>query len=133
TYTSGFNGSVLGPVAIDRRTLRTNYNVLDNRNEARETWLRTGADWRIDAAWAVRTQFYRYTATRSWLNNEVLAFNTGTGLVDRERFFVAQDQTTTGNKTELQWDGRIAGLENRAVAALEFSHTDLSRPGAANF
>ncbi|TQF08165.1 TonB-dependent receptor, partial [Myxococcus llanfairpwllgwyngyllgogerychwyrndrobwllllantysiliogogogochensis] len=54
-------------------------------------------------------------------------------LVDRERFFVAQDQTTTGNKTELQWDGRIAGLENRAVAALEFSHTDLSRPGAANF
>ncbi|MDA8453136.1 TonB-dependent receptor [Acidovorax sp. GBBC 3334] len=133
TYTSGFNGSVLGPVAIDRRTLRTNYNVLDNRNEARETWLRAGLDWRLDAAWALRSQFYRYTATRSWLNNEVLAFNTGTGSVDRERFFVAQDQTTTGNKTELQWDGRLAGRENRFVAALELSETDLTRPGAANF
>ncbi|ADX45842.1 TonB-dependent receptor [Paracidovorax avenae ATCC 19860] len=133
TYVSGFNGSVLAPVAIDRRTLRTNYNVLDNRNEARETWLRTGVDWRIDGAWSLRSQFYRYTATRSWLNNEVLAFNTGTGLVDRERFFVAQDQTTTGNKTEVQWDGRLAGRENRFVAALELSDTDLDRPGAANF
>ncbi|CAM3842456.1 Iron complex outermembrane receptor protein [Paracidovorax anthurii] len=133
TYTSGFNGSALGPVAIDRRTLRTNYNVLDNRNEARETWLRTGVDWRIDAAWSLRSQFYRYTATRSWFNNEVLAFNAATGLVDRERFFVAQDQTTTGNKTELQWDGMLAGRANRFVAALEASDTDLSRPGAANF
>lgn len=133
TYTSGFNGSALGPVAIDRRTLRTNYNVLDNRNDARETWLRTGMDWRIDSAFTLRTQIYRYTATRTWFNNEIAAFNAGTGLVDRERFYVAQDQTSVGQKTELQWDGQIAGRDNRWVAALEYSDLDLTRPGAANF
>ncbi len=133
TYTSGFNGSALGPVAIDSRTLRTNYNVQDNRNEARETWLRAGGEWQASDAVVLRTQFWRYTADRTWLNNEITAFNAGTGLVDRERFYVAQDQTSWGNKTEWQWDARVAGLDNRLVAAFEYSDLDLDRPGAANF
>ncbi|MDR6215294.1 TonB-dependent receptor [Paracidovorax wautersii] len=133
TYTSGFNGSALGPVAIDGRTLRTNYNVQDNRNEARETWLRAGGEWQASDAVVLRTQFWRYTADRTWLNNEITAFNAGTGLVDRERFYVAQDQTSWGNKTEWQWDARVAGLDNRLVAAFEYSDLDLDRPGAANF
>lgn len=132
-YVSNYNGSNLGPVTIDRRTLRTNYNVTDNRNEARETWLRTGVDWKIDDALTLRSQFWRYTADRTWLNNEIAAYNAGTGLVDRERFFVGQDQTSWGNKTELQWDSRIAGRDNRLVAAFEYSDLDLARPGAANF
>ncbi len=133
TYTSGFNGSALGPVAIDSRTLRTNYNVQDNRNEARETWLRAGGEWQASDAVVLRTQFWRYTADRTWLNNEITAFNAGTGLVGRERFYVAQDHTSWGNKTEWQWDARVAGLDNRLVAAFEYSDLDLDRPGAANF
>jgi iron complex outermembrane recepter protein len=133
TYTSGFNGSNLGAVTIDSRTLRTNYNVLDNRNNAEEQWLRLGADWQPSTALALRTQFYRFGADREWFNNEVSAFNASTGLVDRERFFVAHDQTTVGNKSELQWDATIGGLRNRWVAALEWSDTEFVRPGAANF
>ena len=112
TYVSGFNGSNLGNVTIDRRTLRTNYNVLDNRNKADEQWLRMGAEWQANTALTLRTQFYRFSADREWFNNEVTAFNAGTGLVDRERFFVAHDQTTVGNKTELQWDTPVGGLSN---------------------
>jgi iron complex outermembrane receptor protein len=133
TYVSGFNGSNLGTVAIDRRTLRTNYNVLDNRNKADEQWLRLGADWQAGTALTLRTQFYRFGADREWFNNEVVAFNAGTGLVDRERFYVAHDQTTVGNKSELQWDAPIGGLQNRMVVALEWADTRFSRPGAANF
>lgn len=133
TYVSGFNGSNLGAVTIDRRTLRTNYNVLDNRNKADEQWLRLGADWQASTALTLRTQFYRFGADREWFNNEVAAFNAGTGRVDRERFYVAHDQTTVGNKTELQWDAPIAGLRNRLVAALEWADTRFVRPGAANF
>jgi len=133
TYTSGFNDSKLGTVTIDRRTLRTNYNVLDNRNNAEENWLRLGADWQLNSALTLRTQLYRFSADREWFNNEVAAFNAGSGLVDRERFFVAHDQTTVGNKSELQWDAAIGGLGNRFVAALEWSDTDFVRPGAANF
>ena len=133
SYLSGFNGSNLGAATIDRRTLRTNYNVLDNRNSADEQWLRVGADWQPNAEFGLRTQFYRYAADREWFNNEIAAFNSGTGLVDRERFYVAHDQTTIGNKSEVQWDGAIAGLQNRWVAALEWNKTEFVRPGAANF
>ena len=133
SYVSGFNGSNLGAVTIDRRTLRTNYNVLDNRNTADEQWLRVGAEWQPNAALGLRTQFYRYGADREWFNNEIAAFNGGTGLVDRERFYVAHSQTTMGNKSEVQWDGAIAGLRNRWVAGLEWNKTEFIRPGAANF
>jgi iron complex outermembrane receptor protein len=133
TYESGFNGSRLGDVTLDQRTLRTNYNVLDARNTAEETWLRAGADWQIASDWTLRTQFYRYSASREWRNNEVTAFNTTTGLVDRERFFVAHDQTVVGSRNEAQWDGLLAGMRNRLVLGLDWSQLTFMRPGAANF
>jgi iron complex outermembrane receptor protein len=42
TAVSTFDGSIIGPVTIDNRTLRTNYNVLDNTTRATDLWLRTG-------------------------------------------------------------------------------------------
>jgi iron complex outermembrane receptor protein len=47
--TSDFAGHTgqLHPATIDARTLSTNYNVLDNRNGARELWLRSGVAWDI--------------------------------------------------------------------------------------
>ncbi|HUP93736.1 MAG TPA: TonB-dependent receptor [Burkholderiales bacterium] len=133
TYASTFNGTNLGAVTIDSRTLRTNYNVVDNRNEAEEYWLRGGFEWRVGNGVTVRDQAYYYSAKREWLNNEVIAFNTATGLVDRERFYVAHDQTLIGNNAAVQWDAKLSGLDNRLVAALEISKLDFKRPGAANF
>ncbi|MCA3177778.1 MAG: TonB-dependent receptor [Burkholderiaceae bacterium] len=133
TYVSGFSGADLGPVAIDRRTLRTNYNVLDNRNTADETWLRGGFEARLGQQWALRGQLYRYAAEREWRNNEVIAFDPASGRVDRERFYVAHDQTLLGGKLDLAHEGRLAGRPNQLVAALEWSDLDFVRPGAANF
>jgi iron complex outermembrane receptor protein len=133
TYVSNYNGTNLGPVTVDSRTLRTNYNVLDNRNEAEEYWVRGGFEWALSGAVTLRDQVYYYSANREWFNNEVVAFNAITGLVDRERFFVAHDQALIGNNAELQWDSKLAGLENRVVLALELSRLDFDRPGAANF
>jgi iron complex outermembrane receptor protein len=133
TYVSNYNGTNLGPITLDRRTLRTNYNVTDNRNRADEYWLRGGFEWQLNASVTLRNQAYVYTARREWFNNEIVAFNAATGRVDRERFFVAHDQTLVGNKAELQWDGTLAGMENRVVAGFEVSDLDFKRPGAANF
>jgi iron complex outermembrane recepter protein len=133
TYVSNFNGTNLGPVTIDSRTLRTNYNVLDNRTGAEENWLRGGFDWALSRSLTLRSQIYYYTAHREFFNSEVIAYNAGTGLVDRERFFVSHDQELLGNKTELQWDATLAGLSNRMVLALDLSKLDFGRPGAANF
>ncbi len=133
THISNFNGTNLGAVTIDSRTLRTNYNVLDNRMKADEVWWRGGFEWSVVSGVVLRSQLYRYSASREWFNNEVIAFNAGTGLIDRERFFVAHDQVLLGNKTELQWDSRLFGMDNRMVLALEASKLDFVRPGAANF
>lgn len=130
---SNYNGTNLGPVAIDSRTYRTNYNVIDNRNNGEEYWLRGGFEWKRGSGVTLKEQFYYYTAKRDWFNNEVIAFNAATGLVDRERFYVAHDQDIIGSKTELQWDGKLAGMDNRVAAIFDLSKLDFIRPGAANF
>ncbi len=132
-YVSNYNGTNLGAVTIDGRTFSTNYNVLDNHNNANEYWLRTGFEWKLGSSVTVRELAYAYAAQREYFNNEVAAFNATTGRVDRERFYVAHSQRLFGNKTELQWDGQLAGMDNRAVFAFELSKLDFNRPGAANF
>ncbi|MBW7963163.1 TonB-dependent siderophore receptor [Bradyrhizobium sp. BR 10261] len=133
TYISNFNGTNLGPVTIDDRTFDTNYNVLDNRNVAQEVWLRGGFELRLAPDLTLKSQAYAYGAERSWLNNEVEAFNTTTNTVDRSRFYVAHSQRLVGNITDLTWDADIAGLENRLVTTFSSSYLDFVRPGAANF
>jgi len=132
-YVSNYNGTNLGAVTIDKRTLTTNYNVLDNRNQAKELWLRGGFELNITPDLALKSQMYGYGAKREWFNNEVEAFNSVSNLVDRERFFVAHDQKLIGNITDLTWNSNIAGMDNRLVTTFAASNLDFVRPGAANF
>lgn len=132
-YVSNYNGTNLGAVTIDDRTFNTNYNVLDNRNVAQEVWLRGGFELKLAPDLMLKSQAYGYGAERSWFNNEVEAFNAGTNLVDRERFYVAHSQRLVGNITDLIWDSNIAGFDNRLVTTLSSSYLDFVRPGAANF
>jgi iron complex outermembrane recepter protein len=140
-YVSNYNGSHLGPVTIDDRTFNTNYNVLDNHNEAKEVWLRGGFELKLAPDLTLKSQVYGYGAEREWFNNEVEAFNTNRdantnapiNMVDRERFYVAHHQKLAGNITDLTWDANIAGFDNRLVATFAASDLDFVRPGAANF
>jgi iron complex outermembrane receptor protein len=118
----------LGDVTIDSRTLKTNYDVSDNRNEAEEYWLRGGFEWALARGLTLRDQAYYYTAKREWKNAEVYQF--GGGVINRDRFYVAHDQSLYGNNAQLQWDTTLAGMDNRAVVALEVSRLDFRRPGA---
>ncbi|WP_186294517.1 TonB-dependent receptor [Bradyrhizobium guangdongense] len=132
-YVSNYNGSNLGAVTIDDRTFKTNYNVLDNRNVAKEAWLRGGFELKLAPGLTLKSQAYGYGAEREWFNNEIEAFNANTNLVDRERFYVAHNQKLAGNITDLTWDTNIAGMDNRLVTTLAASGLDFVRPGAANF
>ncbi|MCK1640431.1 TonB-dependent receptor [Bradyrhizobium sp. 157] len=133
SYVSNYNGSNLGPVTIDDRTFNNNYNVLDNRNVAKEVWLRGGFELRLAPGLTLKSQAYGYGAEREWLNNEVEAFNANSNLVDRERFYVAHRQKLAGNITDLTWDANIVGMDNRLVTTVAASGLDFVRPGAANF
>ncbi|MBR1126801.1 TonB-dependent receptor [Bradyrhizobium iriomotense] len=132
-YVSNYNKTNLGAVTIDDRTFNTNYNVLDNRNVAQEVWLRGGFELKLAPDLTLKSQAYGYGAERTWFNNEIEAFNSGTNLVDRERFYVAHSQRLVGNITDLIWDTDIAGFDNRMVTTLSSSYLDFVRPGAANF
>jgi iron complex outermembrane receptor protein len=132
------NGGDPFPVTIDRRTLTTNYNVLDNINRAEELWLRGGFEWMIAPNLVLRSQSYFYDADREWKNAENYAFNNDSasvnfGKVARDRFYVAHDQRQVGNMTDLTWNSNIAGMDNRAVFAVGASRLEFGRPGMAVF
>ena len=133
TKVSDYNGTNLGPVTIDSRTLKTNYNVLDNHKTIKESWVRGGFEWNVTDSVTLRSQTYNYNASRDWYNNEVSAFNSVDNRVDRERFFVHHNQNMVGNNTDVTWNTNVLGMENRLVAALESYHLDFTRPAAANF
>jgi iron complex outermembrane recepter protein len=133
TYVSNDNGTNLGPVTIDGRTLTTNYNVANNYVNANELWVRSGFELAINDDLTLKSQVYNYSAQRQWQNSEVAAFNSVLDMVDRERFFVAHDQELVGNITDLTWNTKIAGMDNRLVTTVAASNLDFGRPGAANF
>ena len=62
-YLNGHTGP-LNPVTIDARTLKTNYNVLDNHSGAKELWLRSGFQWDITNNISLKSQVYGYDAHR---------------------------------------------------------------------
>jgi len=123
---STFDGSIIAPVTVDARTLKTNYNVLDNSTGAEELWLRSGFEWTPAMNVTVKNQTYYYQAQRHWLDSETYAFNTTTNAtIDRDRFFVGHDQHLVGNNTDVVWDSVLLGMENRTAAQLQVSHNKL--------
>ncbi|UFZ02735.1 TonB-dependent receptor [Bradyrhizobium ontarionense] len=128
---SDYNLTPLNNVTIDSRTLSTNYNVLDGHKTIKESWVRGGFEWAATNNVTVRSQFYNYNASRDWYNNEVIAFNSTSNSVDRERFYVHHNQNMVGNNTDVTWNSNILGLDNRLVTGFEVYHLDFARPGAA--
>jgi iron complex outermembrane receptor protein len=123
---STFDGSVLGPLTVDSRTLKTNYNVADNSDGARELWLRTGFDWTLAPSVTVKNQAYYYQAERHYFDAETYAFNNATSTIDRDRFAVTHHQHVIGDNTDLVWDSRFFGMDNRLAAQLQASRNEIT-------
>jgi iron complex outermembrane recepter protein len=129
TAVNTFDGSIIGPVTIDSRTLTTNYNVADNSTGAAELWLRSGFEWKLPNGVTIKDQAYYYQAQRHWLDSETYAFDSGTvpgdlgtNTIDRDRFFVTHNQHVVGNNTDLMWDSKLLfGMDNRLAAQLQVS------------
>lgn len=121
TAVNTFDGSIIGPLTVDDRTLKTNYNVADNATGANELWLRSGFEWGLDNNVTIKDQVYYYKAGRNWIDAETYAFNLGTSTIDRDRFAVSHDQNVVGNNADLIWDSQFFGMENRFAAQLQVS------------
>jgi iron complex outermembrane recepter protein len=121
TAASVFDGSIIGPVTIDSRTLSTNYNVADNATGSQDLWLRSGFEWAPLANVTVKDQAYFYQAKRNWIDSETYAFNNATSMIDRDRFAVSHNQHVIGNNLDFTHDSQIFGLDNRFAAQLQTS------------
>jgi len=126
TAVNAFNGSILGPLTVDSRTLTTNYNVADNSTGAHELWLRGGFEWAFNNNITLRDQAYDYRAQRHWYDSETYAFNLDTSTIDRDRFFVTHNQHVFGNNADMIWDSAFFGMENRLAGQLQVSRNDIT-------
>jgi iron complex outermembrane receptor protein len=121
TAASVFDGSIIGPVTIDSRTLSTNYNVANNATGSQDLWLRSGFEWMPLANITVKDQAYFYQAKRNWIDSETYAFDNATSMIDRDRFAVSHGQHIIGNNLDFSHDSQIFGLDNRFAAQLQTS------------
>jgi iron complex outermembrane receptor protein len=115
---------------LDRRMLERNYNVADNVMESSSVWAKLRADYRASDALRLRNEFYYFHAEREWRNAETYTFNTGTSLIDRDRFFVAHNQNLVGNRLDATLDLPVAGLPNRVLGGIDVSYLDFKRPSS---
>lgn len=113
---------------IDRRLRRVNYNVSDNVMNSTTYWTRAKGEWQAAPGLLVRNEFYYLNAERTWKNSETYAFNARTRLIDRDRFFVAHDQSIVGNRFEFHGERPIGGYANRFLAGIDISALDFFRP-----
>jgi iron complex outermembrane recepter protein len=121
TAASVFDGSIIGPVTIDSRTLSANYNVANNATGSQDLWLRGGFEWTPLANVTVKDQAYFYQAKRNWLDSETYAFDNATSMIDRDRFAVSHNQHVIGNNLDFTHDSQIFELDNRFAAQLQTS------------
>jgi iron complex outermembrane recepter protein len=122
--TNTFSGSTFGPVAIDSRTLNTNYNIANNTTGANELWLRTGFEWTPLNSVTIKNQLYSWQSKASWLDSETYSFDPdgaaiAPNVIDRDRFFVYHDQKMIGDNTDFTADSRFFGMDNRFAAQLQ--------------
>ncbi|TMJ52256.1 MAG: TonB-dependent receptor [Alphaproteobacteria bacterium] len=125
TAVNTFDGSILGPLTVDSRTLKTNYNVADNSTGAHELWVHGGFEWALANNITIKNQVYDYGARRHWYDSETYAFNLGTSTIDRDRFFVTHKQHVSGDNADLVWDSSLFGLENRFAAQMQVSRNEI--------
>jgi iron complex outermembrane receptor protein len=131
TAINTFDGSVIGPVTIDSRTLTTNYNVADNATGAQELWVRGGFEWTPLNNITIKDQVYTWQAKANWLDSETYAFSSTSmsnpcpdslpTCIARDRFFVTHDQKLVGNNLDFTANTGFFGMENRFGAQLQTS------------
>lgn len=112
---------------IDRRLRYVNYNVADAHIGSTQYLPRASLHWRVADGVVIGNEAYYFYADRKWKNAEAYAFNAGTGLVERDRFFVFHKQHLAGNRLSAAVSAPLAGLANRFVLGVDASRLDFVR------
>lgn len=110
---------------LDQSLQEANFNVTDSRIRYRDEWTRLDIQWQLSEAISLRSLTYRLTSDRLWRNLETYTWQPANGQVLREfNIGIHHDQQQWGNRTHLNWNHELAGLENRLLIGFEFNRID---------
>lgn len=114
-------------LVVDRPLRFKNYNVSDYRTKSWQVWPRLSIKWSPSDSVTISENAYWFHADRQWANAENYVYNSTTGRIDRDRFFVFHNQDLIGNQLSAAFTHRLAGLDNKLVVGVDYSHLDFVR------
>lgn len=114
-------------LVVDGALRFKNYNVSDYRTKSWQVWPKLAITWSPNDAVTISETAYWFHADRQWANAENYIFNSATGKIDRDRFFVFHNQDLVGNQLSAAFTHRLFGLANKLVFGVDYSHLDFIR------
>jgi iron complex outermembrane recepter protein len=129
-----------GGAAIDERMRFVNYNVNDEVAKSYQILTTLDLNWKHNNNLSFRNYSYFLHADREWRNSENYTFNAVSSEIERDRFFIAHEQKTVGNRINGKYKNTIAGMENQSLLGIDTSYIDFNRksnpfgtgPGSVN-
>ncbi|MDR7331829.1 TonB-dependent siderophore receptor [Roseateles asaccharophilus] len=108
---------------IDRRMLKTSYNVRDGVMDSDSLWLRARQTWDFAPGWQLRNELSHYSADRLWRNSESYSF-VSPDRINRTMGLVSHDHQVWGDRLDISHQGQLFGQPNRFVIGAEVTQTD---------
>lgn len=110
-------------LVLDRATIRKNYNVEDGVMKSESFQIRTRTDYRLSDQWTLTNELAYFTADRLWRNVEDVAFDAGSGRLNRNTTLIAHDHEYWTDRAWASFDGLLGGRRNRFTIGAEYSDT----------
>lgn len=119
-------GTPLRNGRLDDSLKRLSFNVDDAQVRYNDRVWRAKVDYQVAPEVRVRNESYYMSSKRHWRNTESYTLNPATNLVNRDSYLeILHDQQQVGNRLDVTFDGRLAGLKNRLVAGVDWYRTRL--------
>ena len=112
---------------LDKRTNSLNYDVSDYTIQSSQVFPQLLVKYHINDYLEFDNFAYFFKADRHWRNAETYLYDSSTGLVNRDRFFVDHQQDVEGDQGDLTVTYLIFGFKNKLNIGYDFSHLDFRR------
>ncbi len=112
---------------LDKRTTDLNYEVSDYTIESHQLFPQLYVKYHINDYLEFDNFLYFFKADRRWRNAETYLYDSATGMINRDRFFVDHQQDLEGDQGDLTISYPIFGFKNKLNIGYDFSHLDFRR------
>ncbi|PRD44830.1 TonB-dependent siderophore receptor [Phyllobacterium phragmitis] len=124
---SAYFGTPLIEGRLDERLRRENYNVTDSLVRFRDHLTQLKAEWTPNETLSINSTTYYLSSDRDWRNVESYLYRPQTRDILRDSYIAINHRhEQVGNRTDLTFESRFAGMENRTVVGFDVNHIRFS-------